>query len=242
MKFSARTCRVAAALALFFSPLLAHARGSSRAQERQPLGSLSTIGNVSINGSPAPAELTIFSGDDLVTGPTGTATFTVSGKGSFKISPQTHIVFAGDPRYLAELDSGTVVMDSFAGSTDVTLKAGNFVVAPVIQTETSSARVDKTATGSFAVACLDGTMGVIPLEGANGRVLSVGQSLEITPEGALGATQEASSQPATVTPVKKPAGGSHTGWIILGVAGAGAAGAAAALAGHGHSQPVSPSS
>ena len=241
MRFSRPSLHAAATLVLVLSSGLASARAASRAQEHQPLGSLSTIGDVSVNGTPAPAEVTIFAGDTVLTGASGTATFTMSGKGSFKISQQTQIVFTGDPRFLAELVSGTVVMDSFAGSTDVTLKAGGFVVAPVIQIEASAARVDKTTSGSFAVACLDGSVGVIPLQGANGRVLSVGQSLQISAEGALGQTEEAANPPSTVTPVQKQAKNSHTGWIILGVAGAGAAGAAAALAGHGHSQSVSPS-
>ncbi|HKN59939.1 MAG TPA: hypothetical protein VJW93_02090, partial [Candidatus Acidoferrales bacterium] len=142
-----------------------------------------------------------------------------------------HVTFTGDARFLAELTSGTVIMTSFAQSTDVTLRAGNYVIAPVIQTEQSSSRIDKTANGSFAVSCLDGSVGVIPLEGANGRVLAVGQSLEISPQGELGPTQEASAPPATTTSVKKSSN-SHTGYIILGVGAAAGIGAAVALAGH----------
>jgi hypothetical protein len=239
---------LAAAVAslLFFTPFFAPvanaggngSRASSR-QDREPLGSLTTVGTVYVNGAPAPAEVTVFAGDTVLTSDTASATFTMSGKGSFKLSPQTHLAFVADARYLAELTTGTVVMTSFAGSTDVTLKMGGYVIAPVIQTEESSSRIDGTANGGFVVSCLTGSVGVVPVEGANGQVLRVGQTLAISPSGQLGTPQEASTPVATNTPVKKSTN-SHTTYIILGVAGAGAAGAAIALAGHGHSSSVSP--
>jgi len=216
------------------------AHAASKRQEKQPLGSLSAAGNVYVNGAPAPAESTIFSGDTLLTGDSGTATFTISGKGTFKISPQTHLVFSAEPRYVAEMTSGTVVMTTFAGATEMGLKIGNFVVTPVIETQQSSSRIEKTAVGSFLIACLDGSVGVIPVQGVSGQVLRTGQTVEVSSDGVLGAPQETSSQPATQASVKKS---SHTGWIILGAAGAGAAGIAAAVAGRGsHGTPVSPSS
>ena len=216
------------------------ARAASRGQEKEALGSLSAAGNVYVNGALAPPESTIFSGDTVLTNDAGTATFSVSGKGSFKLSPQTHLVFANDPRFLAELTSGAVVMTSFAGATELSLKVGNFVVAPVIQTEQSSSRIEKTAGGGFVIGCLDGSVGVIPLQGVAGQVLRSGQTVQIDAEGELGAPQETSTQPATQSSVKKS---KRTGWIILGVAGAGAAGIAAAVAGRGsHGQSVSPSS
>ena len=233
---SSRALRTAMALLIALYPLTASA--SSR-QEREPLGALATVGTVYVNGAPAPSNVTIFAGDTVLTGDNGSATFTVSGKGSLKFSTQTHVTFTGDARFLAELTAGTLVMTSFAGATDMTLRAGNYVIAPVVQTEQSSTRIDKMANGSFAVSCLDGSVGVIPLEGANGRVLAVGQSLEISPEGELGLTKEASSLPATTKPVKK-SNNSHTGYIILGVAGAAGVGAAVALAGHKSSSSVSP--
>jgi ferric-dicitrate binding protein FerR (iron transport regulator) len=217
-------------------------RASGRApwgQEREALGSLSAAGNVYVNGSPAPAESTIFSGDTVLTSETGTATFSVSGKGSLKISPRTHLVFAGDPRYLAELTSGAAVLTSFAGATELSLKVGNFVVGPVIQTEQSSSRIEKAAEGSFSIACLDGSVGVLPLQGAAGQVLRAGQTVQISAQGELGTPQETSA-PENQKAAKKK---SYTGWIILGAAGAGAAGVAAAVAGRGsHGQSVSPSS
>ena len=238
--FSTRALRPSLAMVmavlLMLYPVAASTSGPSR-QAREPLGALATVGTVYVNGAPAPSVLTIFAGDTVLTGDNGSATFTMTGKGSLKLSTQTHVTFTGDARFLAELTSGTVIMTSFAQATDVTLRAGNYVIAPVIQTEQSSSRIDKTATGSFAVSCLDGSVGVIPLEGSNGRVLAVGQSLEISPQGELGATQEASAPPATTTSVQKSSN-SHTGYIILGVAGAaGAVGVVVALAGHKSTPP-----
>lgn len=244
--FSRSTLTAAVASLLFFTPFVAPAADASGShassrQDREPLGSLTTVGTVYVNGAPAPAEVTIFAGDTVLTSDTGSATFTMSGKGSLKLSPQTHLSFTADPRYLAELTTGTVVMTSFSGSTDVTLKLGGYVIAPVIQTEESSSRIDKTANGSFVISCLTGSGGIVQVDGTNGEVLRVGQTVTISASGQLGAPQAASTPVAANTPVKKSTANSHTTtYVILGVAGAGAAGAAIALAGHGHSSSVSP--
>lgn len=243
LKFFSRHAAIAAAATLLlFAPIVdaagaANGSHASSHQDREPLGSLTTVGTVYVNGAPAPAEVTVFAGDTVLTSDSGSATFTMSGKGSFKLSSQTHLAFTADARYLAEITSGTVVMTSFAGSTDVTLKMGGYVIAPVIQTEESSSRIDKTANGGFQISCLTGSVGIVPVEGASGQVLRVGQTLAISPSGQLGGPQEASTPVATNTSTKKS---NHTGYIILGVAGAGAVGAAVALAGHGHSSSVSP--
>lgn len=239
---SRRSLTIAVAALLVFLPVLPSANAGTRHQDREPLGSLATVGTVYVNGAPAPAEVTIFPGDTVLTSDTATATFTMSGKGSFKLMSQTHLAFTADARYLAEMTTGTVVMTSFAGSTDVTLKTGNYVVAPVIQTEQSSSRVDKTANGGFTIACLVGSVGVIPVEGASGQVLRVGQTVEISSSGQLGNPQEASTPAATNTPVKTTSAKNYTPYIILGVAGAGAAGAAIALSSHKSSSSCSSSS
>ena len=229
---------------LFLPPL---ARGGSRSQEaRQPLGSLSAVGEVYVNDSPAPAEGTIFSGDALRTGANGMASFTPSGKGSLKISPGSQLVFAGTPQYLAELKSGIVVMSSLSGAAGVNLRAGNFVVAAVTEGEQATSRVESAPDGSFVVNCLEGSVGVLPLEGANGLFLQVGQSVNISPQGELSAAkQPAAPSTAAEKPSTPPVAGaqakkSHTGWIILALVGGGAAGAGAALGGKKGSQPVSP--
>jgi hypothetical protein len=245
------------ALLLLFTPSLAYSRAASQEQERRSLGSLSAVGDVYVNDSRTPEESTIFSGDILTTGQNGSATFAMSGKGTFKISSQSVLVFAGDPQYLAELKSGTVVMSSFGGSTDVILRVANFTISPVVQGEQSTAKVDRESDGSFLISCLEGSVGVLPLQGgagAAGRFLQASQSLSISPEGELGPPKQPSApsvtptppptpeQTPTTTPTTSGKKKSYKGWVILGLAGAGAAGAAAAAAGGGGGHPVSPSS
>lgn len=232
-------------------PLLVMAivANGSKPQQQEALGSLSSAGDVFVNAMPALSETTIFPKDVVRTGDNGNATFTLSGKGFFKLSPRSQLAFDGDPQYLAELQSGTVVTDSFGGTTDITLRAGNFVVSPVIATEKSASRIEKAADGSFTLYCLDGSISLIPLQGATGRVLQANQFITISTQNELGPIQEtAVAQPPGGSP---PSNGqipaaqkSHKGWIILGIAGAGAAaGIAAAAASHGgNSQAVSPSS
>ena len=244
-------------LALICSLLLASIPSEGRAfpqdQQRQALGSLTIAGDVFVNSLPVFGETTVFSGDTVRTGMTGTATFTMSGKGSVKLSPQSELIFPASPDYLAQLNSGTVVMNSFAGSTDVTLKAGNFVVGPVIQVEQSASKIERMPDGAFLVSCLDGSVGLLPLQGATGSVLQAGQSLAISSQGQLGAVEATSSlpPPAPSTPSAPPAAppaaptASHSdrGWIILGIAGAGAAGIGITVAERGSgNKALSPSS
>ncbi|HXW54713.1 MAG TPA: hypothetical protein VEJ67_03110 [Candidatus Cybelea sp.] len=227
-------------LALFCAAATVMGAAAPPRQEHEALGSLSTTGTVYINGGPAPSESTIFSGDAVLTSDTGSATFTMSGKGSLKLAPDTHLVFSRDPRYLAELTSGWVVMTSFAEATEVSLKAGDFVISAVIQTQQSSTRIERTALGSFTIACLDGSIGVIPLHGVTGQVLRAGQTVGISSTGALGTPQEASQAPENQATAQKK---KPTAWIILALAGGGGAAAAAAIAASGgHSNPISPSS
>jgi hypothetical protein len=223
-------------------------RSAARAPQ-QPgvaLGSLSTFGEVFVNGATAPLDSTIFSGDVVRTGGAGSATFTLSGKGSLKITPNTQVVFTGAPQYVGELKAGSVVMSSLSGATGINLRTGNSVVVAVTEGEQSTSNIDMAADGSFFISCLDGSVGVIPLQGANGIFIQAGQSVSISPQGDLSAEKRPTSPPAapaptTTTPPAAQTKKSNTRWIIVGVAGAGAAaGVAAALAAHG-SSPVSPS-
>ena len=219
------------ALLLVLSLTASYARVPAQERQEEPLGSLTSTGEVYVNNSPAPAESTIFAGDTLRTGETGTATFTVSGKGDLKVSRQSQLVFSDGSQYAAELKAGTIVLDSSSGPTGVTLRAGGFVVVPAVRDQVTSARIDEATNGSFRISSLDGTVAVIPLEGTSGQILQVGQSVSISTRGEL-------ASPA----LAQPAG--HTHWILLGLAGAGATTAAgAAAAGHaGGKQSVSPSS
>ena len=100
-------------LLLCSTPGYAHA--VPQEQQKESLGSLSSIGEVYVNDSAAPVESTIFSGDRLRTGESGTATFTVSGKGTLKVLPRSEVVFPGNYQFTAELKNGTVVLSSVSG-------------------------------------------------------------------------------------------------------------------------------
>jgi hypothetical protein len=262
MDASMRMALLAAGL-LCALPLMA---GAARKAQNQALGSMTTVGSVYINGVPAPADLTIFPGDTLKTSDTGSAAFSISGKGSFKILSNSEMVFPPDPRYSAELKAGSVVMNSFNGATDVSLRAGNYVVAPVIESQQSTSQVVRHADGSFTVTCLEGSVGLIPLEGATGRVLQSGESVTILPSGELeiakgtGAAPRAAPTPTPATPPSTTEQAPTTQpppeapvppvqhkdktkeYILIGVIAGGAVGIAAGVAGagHGHSS-VSPS-
>lgn len=235
------------ALQLVLFPALAEARPGSRAQDKEPLGSLSSVGQVYVGNSVVSSESTIFAGDALRTDAMATATFTVSGKGSYEIASRSQLAFVGSQQYIAELKSGIVVMSSVSGTSGINLRIGNFIVVAVTQGEQSTSKIESVSDGSFLISCSEGSVGIVPLEGApNGIFLQTGQSATISPQGELSAptaTVASSTVSDTAQPPKSPTvRNSHTGWIILGVAAGGGAAAAAALAGHKSSASVSTSS
>jgi hypothetical protein len=254
---------VALALLLFgVSGAEAHAgSGAKQGQGSQALGSLTARGTVTVNGMPASNDTTVFVGDTIRTSEDGTVTFSINGKGSFRLASSSEMSFQPDPRYTGELKSGIVVMNSFGGATDISVRAGNYVVAPVIQAQQSSSRIERHVDGSFAIACLDGSVGLIPLEGSTGRVLQAGESANILTSGQLEAvltppkattpaesastnTPGAPTAPDTQPPPPPVHGSSSkkNEYILLGVAAAAAIGVAVGVAGAGHGSPsVSPS-
>ncbi|PYT52323.1 MAG: hypothetical protein DMG43_12050 [Acidobacteria bacterium] len=127
-------------LLLFLFPALSRARSVSQEKEREPLGSLTRVGEVYVNDSPAPAEITIFSGDRVRTGDSGSATFNMSGKGSLKISPRSQVLFSGKYEYTAELEAGVVAMNSINGPNGLTLRIGSDVVVPSTKEQSASSR------------------------------------------------------------------------------------------------------
>jgi hypothetical protein len=231
----------------FLIPVPSHSSARAQDQQKTALGSLSTFGEVYVNDVMAPLEATIFSGDVLRTGGAGTAVFTLSGKGSFKIAPASQVVFTGNPQYVAELKSGAVVMSSLSGATGINLKAGNSVVVAVTEGEQSSSNIQASSDGTFFVSCLEGSVGIIPLQGGSGLFIQAGQSVSVSPQGAELSTEKPTGTtppapaPSTPAPSSTPAKKGNTRWILIGAAAAaGAAGGITALASHGGRTPISP--
>src|SRR5438093_8488353 len=219
------------------------ARALPQEQERETLGSLTSIGEVYVNDSPAPAEITIFSGDRVRTGETGSATFNMSGKGSLKLSPRSQVLFSGKYEYTAELEAGAVVMNSVSGPNGFTLRIGHDVLVPSTKEHIALASIDRAPDGSYLVTCSDGAIGVLNLQGTSGQFLQVGQALSVAPNGELFPVVQQDVTPvssAKSASAARKSRGSFTGWGYLGLAAGGAAGAAAALAHGGGKQSVSP--
>jgi hypothetical protein len=212
-------------------PIPSYGRGSQQEQSREPLGSLTSVGEVYLNDSPAPKESTIFPGDKVRTGETGTASFAMSGKGTVKISPLSRVVFSGSYEFTAALEAGTIVLNTITGPKGLTLRIGNNVVVPYTRQKSATLQVTRAPDGSIHVACLDGTAGVLTLDGNVGQFLQAGQSTSISGTSAFSSVPSSS---------KGDGPNFHPGWLLLGLAGAGAAAAAALLHG-GSTQSISPS-
>jgi hypothetical protein len=230
------------AVLLFLFPAFGRARVVPQVNERAPLGSLTSIGDVYVNDAPVPAEITIFSGDRVRVGASGSATFNMSGKGQLKLSPRSQVLFSGKYEYAAELEAGAVVINSVSGPNGFTLRIGNDVVVPSIKERTASASIDRAPDGSFLVSCSDGAVGVLALQGTSGQFLQVGQALSVAPNGGLFPVVQQAAKPGRSTSGARNAKSGYSGWGYLGLAAAGAAGAAAALSHGGGKQSISPSS
>jgi hypothetical protein len=216
-----------------------------QAPEHRPLGSLTSAGEVYVNGVHATADMTVFTGDSLRTGADGSGTFTIGGQGSIKASANTQMDFSANPLFVAEVKNGMVVMSTIPGAPNMKVRAGSFVVvAETGDADTNAAQtacqIQHLADGSFQITSVTGSVGVIALEGPETVFIKAGESVSVTPSGELsqttssGAPETAAATDQTTAPNnrKKKA---PVGWILLGVIGAGGAGAAAALAGHGSS-------
>jgi hypothetical protein len=217
-------------LLVFSTSVYAHA--ARQEQPRESLGSLSSVGEVSVNDSVAPGESTIFPADRVRTGENGTATFTVSGKGTLKIFPRSEVVFPGNYQFTAELKTGTVVLSSISGPGGITLRVGNYVLVSSFRQQSATTKIEGAANGSFLVSCLDGSVGVLTVDAKSGQFLQAGQSLNIS------AGQLISSAPRAASATGHSF---HSTWLYLGLGGAAAAAAAAGLARGGGRQSISPS-
>src|SRR2546423_14425777 len=138
-----RRRRILVVLLLLLFPALSRALAVPQEKEKTALGSLTSVGEVYVNDSPAPAEITIFSGDRVRVGENGSATFNMSGKGSLKLSPRSQALFAGKYEYAAELEAGAVVMNSVTGPNGFTLRIGNDVLVPSFKERSALASIDR---------------------------------------------------------------------------------------------------
>ena len=226
---------------LFVAPfLLFPAPGQSQVtpqeKTREPLGSLSSAGEVYLNDAAAPVEITIFSGDRVRVGAAGSATFSMTGKGLLKISPSSQVLFAGKYEYTAELEAGAVVMNSVSGPHGFTLRIGNDVVVAPSKEHTAAASIDKAADGSFLVTCSEGPVAVLALLGGAGQFLESGQAVSVAPNGELVSIERQSSTSAAAksTSGAQKHRSNNKVWGFVGLAAAaGAAGAAVALSHNG---------
>ena len=149
--------------------------------EHPVLGSLSTSGEVEINGYSAVPESTIFAGDRVRTGPTGAATFAITGRATLKVFPQSQVVFSGNNQFTAELEAGTVVLSTVAGGSGMFLRMGDFVLVPSFPREQSTTSKAVCAPdGSFTISSIDGSVGVLTLKDRSGEFLHGGQSLHVS--------------------------------------------------------------
>src|SRR5438445_11652485 len=81
--------RILAVLLLLLFPASSRALPVPQEKEKTALGSLTSVGEVYVNDSPAPAEITISSGDRVRVGGDGSATFSMSAKCWLNLLPRS---------------------------------------------------------------------------------------------------------------------------------------------------------
>src|SRR5260370_24855412 len=202
------------------------ARTSPQEQSREKLGSVTSLGEVYVNDSPISVMSTVSSGAKIRTGESGEATLAVAGKVTLKIRPLSQVVLSGNEQYTAELEKGTVLLNSVPGSDGLIVRIGNYIVVPSVKSIATALRVTKAQDGSFLVYCLDGRIGVLTVEVEAGLLLSAGRSLTVSAKSELLASSS----------TLKSKGHSHTRWILLGLAGAAGARAPVPLPHRGGNQ------
>lgn len=194
-------------------------------EQNQALGSLSSAGEVFVNDVPVVPESTIFAGDRVRTGPTGAATFAISGSAALKVLPQSQVEFSGNNQFTAELEAGSVVLSTVVGGSGMFLRMGEFVLVPSFPREQSTTlKAERAADGSFTVSCFDGSVGVLTLKDRSGEFLHGGQSLHVSSDKL--ATGEvapvfSSSEGSSKSMPKAPLERTPPKWVALGAAGAG---------------------
>src|ERR1700730_6475338 len=208
----------------------------------QTLGSMRASGEVSLNGTPATGEQTIYPGDTVRTGADGAAALTSPGYGLVIIPAQTEITFRTAP-YLATLKQGSVEVRSVQGR-DLGIQFGNTVQYLPSPEMESSGIITLRGDGSAQVSCIFGSIG---LKSADGTVLVVLHPLQSVGVGADGKLQKVEAVPLVPTAQSPPVPG-MTGHLVprlylgLAVVAGGTAAAVYLLTRNSGHQPVSPSS
>jgi len=208
--------------------------------QQEALGSVRATGEVVLNGSAVPQMATIFSGDTLRTGADGNAAVEIQGNGTVQVSPQSLLKFTKSPRYMAELSYGHITSRSLRGAANFQVRAGNFIVVPDPERPEMTAEIVRAPDGAIRVKAVQGSVGIIELEGAQATFIRNGDEVSITADGKI--ETNAPSQASLPPSPQAAGGGGHTALIGLGLGAAAAAGVGIALAsGGGESNPVSAS-
>src|ERR1700676_378155 len=165
----------------------------------QTLGSMRASGEVSLNGTPATGEQTIYPGDTVRTGADGAAALTSPGYGLVIIPAQTEITFRSAP-YLATLRQGSVEVRSFQTGKDLGIHFGNTVLyLPSPGTE-SSGVITLRPDGSAQVSCVIGSIGLKSVDGTGLVILKPLQSVGVGTDGKLQKVEAVPIVPTAQTP------------------------------------------
>jgi len=81
----------------------------------------------------------------------------MGGKGTLKISPRSQVLFSGNYQFTADLEAGTIVLNTITGPNGLTLRIGNYVVVSYSRKQAATLKVTRAPDGSVQVSCLDGT-------------------------------------------------------------------------------------
>ena len=83
-------------------------------------------------------------------------------------------------QFTEELKNGTVVLSSVSGPRGIALRVENFVLVSSIREQSATTKIEGAANGSFLVSSLEGSVGVLTVEGKSGQFLQAGQSVNIS--------------------------------------------------------------
>lgn len=186
LKDNVLTAGLFLAVLAFFAPVPAAAQANAQVvlekSARSPMGSLTAMGGVEVNGAGVPAKSLVYPGDSITTHGDGTATLTISDRGQFELAPVTQVIFGDDTRYAAQLNLGTLTFDTLPGS-NLGVRAGEYVVAVADGSfADTSATVRRTSDGAGLVSCAKGSVQVVALQGETSLALRAGQSTSLAAE------------------------------------------------------------